>query len=213
MAEDPRVRAYFDARAPHFDRLYEQRPGPRGRFEEWVYGPLRWSFELTMAELGDLTGKSVLDVGCGPGRYAVAAAERGAEVTGIDVSRKMLALATQRARDGDVAERCRFEESDFDTYRPETRFEIVLMISFLEYRADPRRDLARLGDLAGEKAIVRVPLPHDWRTIARRVRHRLRAAPPSFYVHSPVEIAAALEAAGFARWRTERGWFVAQRPR
>lgn len=44
----------------------------------------------------DLRGKRVLDAGCGPGAYSEMLAARGARVTGIDVSERMLAFASQR---------------------------------------------------------------------------------------------------------------------
>ena len=45
----------------------------------------------------DLTGKRVLDAGCGTGAFAVAAAERGAEVVAIDVARSLVDIARRRA--------------------------------------------------------------------------------------------------------------------
>jgi len=208
VAGDQRVQAYFDARAVPFDRVYEPGPGIRGGLDALIYRRVRWSLDVTLAELGDLSAKTVLDVGCGPGRYAVAAAERGADVVGIDFSPKMLELARERALDRGVADRCRFVEADFDAYQPEERFDIVLMMGLLEFRADPERDLARLSELATEKVIVNIPPPFRWRTTARRVRHRLRPAPPAFYVHSPAAIGACLEEVGFDAWRTTAGWFV-----
>lgn len=56
-----------------------------------------------LLELLDLPpGARVLDVGCGPGRHAVALAQAGLAVTGIDVSRRFLEIAAQRARDAGV---------------------------------------------------------------------------------------------------------------
>ncbi len=43
--------------------------------------------------LGDVSGKTVLDAGCGEGRFARMLAERGAQVTGIDISARMIDLA------------------------------------------------------------------------------------------------------------------------
>ena len=43
--------------------------------------------------LGDVKGKRILDAGCGEGRFARMLAERGAEVTAIDLSRRMIELA------------------------------------------------------------------------------------------------------------------------
>ena len=47
----------------------------------------------TLEALGDLTGTRVLDAGCGEGRFARMMAERGARVTGIDLSSRMIELA------------------------------------------------------------------------------------------------------------------------
>ena len=44
----------------------------------------------------DLSGKRVLDAGCGTGALAVEAARRGAEVLGIDLSPTLVALAQDR---------------------------------------------------------------------------------------------------------------------
>ncbi|GEM_PF-313619 len=46
--------------------------------------------------LGDVRGRRVLDLCCGEGFYSRACAERGAEVTGIDVSEKQIELARLR---------------------------------------------------------------------------------------------------------------------
>ena len=44
----------------------------------------------------DLTGRRVLDAGCGTGALAIEAAMRGADVVGIDLSPKLVELARQR---------------------------------------------------------------------------------------------------------------------
>jgi SAM-dependent methyltransferase len=67
---------------------------------------LRYSFTKGTAQevafLLDLLrlpgGSRVLDVGCGPGRHAVALAQAGLAVTGVDVSRRFLDLAAESAR-------------------------------------------------------------------------------------------------------------------
>jgi len=206
---DLRVRQYFDARARLLDRLYDPRPGVRGRYEAWVYGPLRRRFELTFDELGDLSGRRILDVGCGPGRYAVAAAERGAEVVGIDISRAMLEIARERAGQRSVDETCGFVQADFAAYEADREFDVALLMGVLEYLPDPRPFLASVYDLTSEKVILSVPPPFRWQTIVRRVRHRFRSGPPAFHPHSPAAIGACLEDLGFRSWRADHGWLVA----
>jgi ubiquinone/menaquinone biosynthesis C-methylase UbiE len=51
---------------------------------------------------GDVTGRRILDAGCGSGPLSSALRDRGAVVTGIDTSAGMLALARRRLGD-DVA--------------------------------------------------------------------------------------------------------------
>jgi|UniRef100_A0A8J4HC26 magnesium-protoporphyrin O-methyltransferase len=45
----------------------------------------------------DLSGRRILDAGCGTGLLALAAAARGAEVVGVDLSPGLIALARERA--------------------------------------------------------------------------------------------------------------------
>jgi ubiquinone/menaquinone biosynthesis C-methylase UbiE len=49
-----------------------------------------------LAQAGNLAGKRVLDVACGHGRITRELARRGAQVVGVDISRALLATASER---------------------------------------------------------------------------------------------------------------------
>jgi SAM-dependent methyltransferase len=69
-------------------------------------------------------GKAVLDLCCGPGRYAVALAERGFSVTGVDRTAFLLGKARARAKAAGV--RVEWVRSDMrDFVRPEA-FDLAL---------------------------------------------------------------------------------------
>ncbi|WNV76526.1 methyltransferase domain-containing protein [Geodermatophilus sp. DSM 44513] len=74
----------------------------------------------SLAMVGDVVGRRVLDAGCGAGAHAAALVERGAVVTGLDSSRGLLALAGERLGPsvrlvpGDLREPLPFEASSFD---------------------------------------------------------------------------------------------------
>jgi ubiquinone/menaquinone biosynthesis C-methylase UbiE len=50
-----------------------------------------------LAMLGQVAGKAILDVGCGEGGYARELGRRGAHVTAIDGSARLIEVARQRA--------------------------------------------------------------------------------------------------------------------
>jgi 2-polyprenyl-3-methyl-5-hydroxy-6-metoxy-1,4-benzoquinol methylase len=77
----------------------------------------------TLALLGEVSGERVLDAGCGEGRFSRIIAERGALVTGIDLSDRMIALAREEEKNGplgieygvaDMADLSALEDSSFD---------------------------------------------------------------------------------------------------
>jgi magnesium-protoporphyrin O-methyltransferase len=81
----------------------------------------------------DMSGLRLLDAGCGTGALAVEAAQRGAQVVAIDVSRSLVQVARERA--GAAAAKIRFEVGDMlDPYLG-TFDHVVAMDSLIHYRA------------------------------------------------------------------------------
>jgi SAM-dependent methyltransferase len=72
--------------------------------------------------LGLLPGMRVLDVGCGPGRHALALAARDIEVVGVDISQTFIDLA--RANDTTA----RFERADARDLRFRDEFDAVISL-------------------------------------------------------------------------------------
>ena len=68
--------------------------------------------EWLWSKLDLASGAQVLDVTCGPGLYAVALAERGCQVTGIDFGPASIAYARRLADERSVSEHCYFVEAD-----------------------------------------------------------------------------------------------------
>lgn len=84
--------------------------------------------------LPDFQGKEVLDLGCGYGWHCIYAAEHGATaVLGIDLSKKMLAVAKEKTTFPNVHYQLgAIEEVDF----PENSFDIVISSLALHYIED-----------------------------------------------------------------------------
>lgn len=85
---------------------------------------------------GDLTGRTVLDAGCGPGTLAVELAARGARVVGVDLSATLVELARERSASMELAGSVEFRAGDM-LDPAHGRFDwIVAMDSVIHY-AEP----------------------------------------------------------------------------
>lgn len=88
----------------------------------------------TIALLGDIRGKNVLDVGCGAGQLTEYLVEHGAKVTASDVSAEMVRLAKIR-----VGDRAGFVVTDIEeplTFADDGSFDIVVASLVLHYLRD-----------------------------------------------------------------------------
>ena len=85
------------------DDVPEQAEEAYDEISDWYSARKRGSYEFKIQLpailnlLGDLRGKSLIDIGCGPGVYSVEFAKRGADVLGVDISQKMLDKARNNA--------------------------------------------------------------------------------------------------------------------
>ncbi len=92
---------------------------------------LRYSFTMgTDQEIGFLydvlglgEGSRVLDVGCGPGRHAVALARRGVEVVGVDISERFVEVAEDVAVREGLSHLATFERADARAMVGDPRFD------------------------------------------------------------------------------------------
>jgi SAM-dependent methyltransferase len=99
-----------------------------------------------LIELSQVEGGSVLDVGCGPGRYAVPFARRGFAVTGVDITPFLL----QKARANAEAENVEVElvEEDMRSFRRPGTFDLALsMLTSFGYFDDEGENLAVLENI------------------------------------------------------------------
>ena len=114
-----------------------------------------------LALAGDVAGRRVLDVGCGSGPLTAALRDRGAVVSGFDVSAAMVALA--RARLGADADLAVHDLADPLPY-PDAVFDDVvasLVLHYLEDWTGPLAELHRVLKPGGRLiASVNHPLLH-----------------------------------------------------
>ena len=158
-----------------------------------------------LASLGPLADRDLLDICCGTGDLAAAAAQRGAKVTGLDFAEPMVTAARAKVPDagfvtGD-AEALGFVDASFDA---------ATCAFGLRHLGDPDaaiREAARVLRHGGAFAYTTwLPPQEGWdmfEILTAAIRRHgsmeldLPPAPPPFRFADPAEGEAALAAAGF----------------
>jgi SAM-dependent methyltransferase len=156
---------------------------------------------------GSVAGRRVLDIGCGAGETCLAWLAGGAEVTGIDVSGAMLAVAAKR-----IGGRAALIKADAATWRSERPFDLAVSQFGLMFFDDPERAFAAIAaDLrpGGRLLFVcwRAAADNQWVSVPMRaIRDLLPPAAAPADPHAPGPFALAdrdrlrglLARAGFA---------------
>jgi ubiquinone/menaquinone biosynthesis C-methylase UbiE len=193
--DDGGARGFFEGYARDFDHIYDE--GGKGALARFVDTNLRREmrvrFEKTFEALAPLHGRSLLDAGCGGGRYAIPAAKAGAsQVLGLDFSESMLALGRQKASAEGVGDVCHFEVGDLLTYPlPEKGFDYAIAIGFFDYQKDPEVALRALARTARRRVFVSLPKRWHVLTPQRWVRYTFFRCYIRFYSRADVERLAA----------------------
>lgn len=188
MSVEQRVRDHFHADAQRFDAIYDDDKNAVSRWIDNVWrGVVRRRFDLTLEHLSPLTGKRLLDVGCGSGRYCLAYAERDAEyVLGVDFAAAMIDLANEYAQKAGVADQCEFRAGKFPDVVPEGEFDACTAMGFFDYIADPVPIIARMKELTRWKMVMSFPKAKEWRAPVRRMRFMMMGCPLFLYSESDV---------------------------
>jgi ubiquinone/menaquinone biosynthesis C-methylase UbiE len=184
---DPRPPAsHFGAIAASYERL-------RPVDETW------WQLFDLLVAAGDLAGRRTLDVGCGTGALAVALAERGGKVWGVDSSPEMLAEAQAKKT------RARFKEGAAEALPfKDGWFERVVMRLSLHHLDRPRAlaEAARVLVSGGGIAIATFDPEHFDRYWLNELFPSVAAIDRARFPDKTT-LRAELEEAGFAGVRIE----------
>jgi 2-polyprenyl-3-methyl-5-hydroxy-6-metoxy-1,4-benzoquinol methylase len=201
---------FFDDYAHDFDAIYGSRRGRIGRLLDGVLRKsMRLRFERTITGCSPVAGKTVLDIGCGPGHYGVTLAAAGAaRVVMLDSAAEMLKIARERAARENVADRCEFIHGSFEDYRPAGAFDFSMLMGFMDYVADARACVRHAIELTKGSAFFSFPADGGLLAAQRRYRYRNRT-PLYLYRHEPLRSLLDIEAPGrYTIERIARDFFV-----
>ncbi len=204
---------FFDGYAADFDAIYGSDNGPVERIANRLFRrAMLIRYKKTLAGCQPLEGRTVIDIGCGPGHYSIALARAGAEkVLGLDFAAGMLKIASERAEAQGVAQRCSFELGDFLTHPLPERFDYAIVMGFMDYVRDPRPVIERVLSIIRKRAFFSFPKaggPLAWQ---RQLRYRNRCD-LFLYRHDEIDSLLSRTGAAFSIEPIGRDFFVTLEP-
>ncbi len=122
--------------------------------ETWE-GPHGWgtpAYEHVLDEARIKEGTRVLDCGCGAGRFARMAADRGAVVSGLDAAAGMIEIASSRTPEGD------FRVGDLESLPwPDDSHDVVTGFSSFQFAEDKEQALREARRVSNGQVVVVIP--------------------------------------------------------
>ena len=99
----------------------------------------QWDGQVLLDMIGDVRGKSVLDIGCGTGRLLSRLRDLGADTVGIDVSGEMVRVARGRG--------LRVFQRDILEFEWEKPFDLIISVTVFNYIEDKANVLRKVRSL------------------------------------------------------------------
>lgn len=176
MSEAERTADFFDRYAQDFSAIYGNRNTAVNNLINSLFRrSMRMRYDLSLSGCQPISGRSVLDIGCGPGHYGVELARRGAaRVLGIDFADGMLDIARSGAVKAGVGDRCEFRQSDFFKDSYDERFDYVIAMGFMDYVAAPKETIRKAVELSNVRSFFSFPLAGGILGWQRKLRYQSR---------------------------------------
>ena len=204
------VSEFFDSYAGDFDAIYGTKNTMLNRLlNRYFRASMRIRFEKVLTSCDPIQGKSVIDIGSGPGHFAISLARKGADhVLGVDFAESMNELASRHAEQAGVADRCRFDFGDFLEYEIPEQFDYAVVMGFMDYIADPSTVIRKVLSATRAKAMFSFPAAGGFLAWQRKLRYRKRC---ELYMYTAGQLEELFSQAGDRSVRIEpiaRDFFV-----
>ncbi len=141
--------------------------GPFQRLiNKWFRQTMLIRFQKTIVACNPLEGKTILDVGCGPGIYSITLAKGSPNfVYGIDFAPSMIEIARQEAKKAGVENICRFEIADFNTLPEDKQYNYLILMGFI---------IEKTMRLASDKVLFSFPSDKGFLAWQRKIRYKFK---------------------------------------
>ena len=171
-----RASQFFNVYAHDFNAIYGNKHTLFNRLINNLFRKaMRVRYQKTLEGCQPLEGRSVLDVGRGPGHYSVALAKAGAaKVYGVDFAQGMIEIARRNADAAGIGARCTFDYGDFLTQSIPETYDYAVVMGFMDYIEDPATLIKKVLSVTGRKAFFSFPVDGGILAWQRKQRYKSR---------------------------------------
>lgn len=174
--------AHLDEVAQEFDLYYRgERDALRRAIDKIFRKAMTERIDLTLEECKNISGKKVLDVGCGTGRMTVQLAKQGAKLVSIDASQTPIDVAKLMIKKEGLMDRCIFIRDDFAKHVFNEKFAVSLALGFFDYTEDAAFHLKKMRSITTEKCIMSFSAKFAFQVPLRVIWLRSKKSPVYFY--------------------------------
>ena len=183
MKDEQGVKDFFSSYAEDFDSIYGDGK-PRNFFNRIADKLFRQAmyerYKRTINFLTNNDVKTVLDVGCGSGRYSLDIAKRGMIVTGIDLAQEMLDIAIKNSQKAGIDKNTYIVGSYFDT-KIEKKHDAAILLGLFDYISNPEELFSKLKSDTSKYILGSFPKPGGILGWQRKIRYNMRDCQLFYY--------------------------------
>lgn len=175
LTNEQTVQNLFDGYALEFDSIYggESRSSFKKMMDRWFRKSMLVRFQKSIEGCAPYQGKRILDIGTGPGHYAVVLAQKGVEkVIGIDFSSSMIEIAKRHAEKHHVSKTCEFLVQDIREFKSVEKFDHAVVMGVMDYIPDPVPFLQHISTLVNGTILLSFPEDDGLMAFQRRLRYQ-----------------------------------------
>ena len=155
--------------AKNFDDQYTESTPLKGIpfIGNYVKKDLKLRQDIITEILGDVNGKTILDLGCGVGRFAHYLANQGAYVIGYDISNEAIELANSYKDKLNLNDKCEFHTIDLEEIEMFPDADIWIGVGLWQYLINPIKILSKINDYPS--FVTDLPRKYHWINPGRKV--------------------------------------------
>ena len=213
ITDHERVQSNFESYARSFDEIYgspEKKSIITHSLDKWLRKSMFLRFRETLKNINHPDIHSVLDVGCGSGRYCAEFLKMEKTVTGVDIASEMINLAKVLCNK-EVPERLiKFINGNYTAVELGEKHDAAVLMGLFDYIENPQPLLKKLKRDINNIILATFPKDRNLLNFIRKVRYHIFKNCP-LYFYSKIGLKKLFESCGFEQFSisdSDREYYV-----